>query len=856
MSVGPALVRQIVAFPRRGPEREVVKPMKMLGDRFARGLSRLVARWPTKVESSSALPKRTLVFVFVTSAVGTALLANGLSHWESHDGGRFVCYLLVALLASGLKVQLPGIDASMSVNFLFILIGILELSLPETLVIGCASGLVQCLWNTKTAPAPIKIIFNVFGMMAPAITLSAFAYHQLAPLLRNSTPLLLITAACVYFVSNTVPVTIAICLSQSKSFSKAWSESYFWSFPYYLLGAAIAGLVSMLNRRISWQTSLLVLPIMYGIYYSYRLYLGRLMNEKRRVEETAALHLHTIEALALAIQAKDDSTQDRLHRIGVYALDVAGELGLSESETDAVRAAALLHDVGKLAVPEHILSKPGRLTPEEFEKVKIHPVVGAEILRRVDFPYPVVPIVRSHHEHWDGSGYPDGLKGEEIPIGARILSAVVCFDALLAGRQYQHPASLGEAIDQVESLAGKHFDPTVVAALKRRCRGFQALVESKPHPAYREQLAVAQAKIRSGVEPAAGFEHSKSSHAQTGFIDSIAAARQEAHTLFELSHELGASLNLDETLSLLSLRLQKLVPYDSMAIYMVQGKRLVPRYASGECSRLLLSLDIPLGQGLVGWVAQNQKAIVNGNPAVEPGYPVDCNRPRLGSGLGVPLEGLDHTLGVLALYRSEVNAFSKDDLRILQAISSRLSLSIENALNYQQAENSATTDFLTGLPNARSLFLHLNREVARSEREGTTLVVLVCDLDGFKQVNDRFGHLQGNRVLQLFAQALRDRYREYDYIARMGGDEFVIVMPNLNEDSVESKAELCDQIARRIGREVCGDEVLSASVGHASYPQDGRDVEQLLSDADRRMYLVKQEHHSATKDAGSFPSVR
>ena len=291
------------------------------------------------------------------------------------------------------------------------------------------------------------------------------------------------------------------------------------------------------------------------------------------------------------------------------------------------------------------------------------------------------------------------------------------------------------------------------------------------------------------------------------------------------------------------------MPYDSIAVYVVKGNQLVPRYASGDYSRVLSSLDIAVGQGLVGWVAQNQKPIVNGNPAVEPGYPVDSSRPRLRSALAAPLEGLDRTVGVLALYRSEANAFSKDDLRILQAISSKLSLSIENALRYQEAESSATTDFLTGLPNARSLFLHLDREVARGRREDTTLVVLVCDLDGFKQVNDRFGHLKGNRILQLFAQGLRDCCREYDYIARMGGDEFVVVIPNLNEDTVESKAQLLDQIARRTGREVCGDEVLSASVGHASYPQDGQVAEQLLSEADRRMYVVKQEHHNARDHA-------
>ena len=195
-----------------------------------------------------------------------------------------------------------------------------------------------------------------------------------------------------------------------------------------------------------------MLPIIYFIHRSYRVYLDRLSAEKRHAEEMAGLHLRTIEALALAIEAKDHTTHEHLRRVRVYAVEIGKEMGLGRAELEALRAAALLHDIGKLAVPEHIISKPGRLTPEEFEKMKIHPVVGAEILERVAFPYPVVPLVRAHHERWDGSGYPDGLKGEEIPLGARILAAVDCLDALASDRQYRRALPLDEAMEKVKRL--------------------------------------------------------------------------------------------------------------------------------------------------------------------------------------------------------------------------------------------------------------------------------------------------------------------------------------------------------------------------------------------------------------------
>src|SRR6478736_8526969 len=342
---------------------------------------------------------------------------------------RFVCYLVVAVMASGLKVQLPGIDGTMSVNFLFILLGVLELSLPETLVIGCTATLVQSVWQARKRIDPVKILFNV-GMMANACYLTYITYHSLSGRFDSNRPILLMLAALVFFFANTLPISAVIALTESKSTRRVWSECYFWSFPYYLVGAAAVGLVGIVNRTAGWETSLLVLPLIYWVYRSYRLYLGRLEAEKERVEvekrhveQIASLNMRTIEALALAIEAKDHTTHTHLQRVRTYAIAVASELNLPDDEIEALRAAALLHDIGKLAVPEQIINKPGKLSREEFEKMKVHPIVGSEILERVAFPYPVAPIVRSHHERWDGTGYPEGLSGENIPIGARILSA-------------------------------------------------------------------------------------------------------------------------------------------------------------------------------------------------------------------------------------------------------------------------------------------------------------------------------------------------------------------------------------------------------------------------------------------------
>src|SRR4029077_923205 len=395
----------------------------------------------------------------------------------------------------------------LSVNFLFTLLGILELSLPETLLIGLASTLAQFYWRPARRPKFIQLFFNVSQVTVSSA--AAYSAYQLVAthILHGPGPLALLVAAITHFAFNSTAMSGIIGLTESKPVSKVWTESYLWSFPYYMVGAAIAGLVHFLNGHVGWQSSLLVLPPIYLMYRSYRLYLGKLETEKRHAEQVSSLHLRTIEALALAIEAKDQTTGEHLQRVRVYAMELAKELRLSGDDTEALRAASVLHDIGKLAVPEHIISKPGKLTPEEFEKMKIHPIVGAEILEQVHFPYPVVPIVRAHHEKWDGSGYPYGLTGEDIPIGARILSAVDCLDALASDRQYRRALPLGDAMKVVISESGKAYDPRIVELLGKHYVELERLAKEQPFQA--PVKLSTDIKVERGLAPDAGFAESE-----------------------------------------------------------------------------------------------------------------------------------------------------------------------------------------------------------------------------------------------------------------------------------------------------------------------------------------------------------
>jgi diguanylate cyclase (GGDEF)-like protein/putative nucleotidyltransferase with HDIG domain len=767
-----------------------------------------------------------------------------LLHWHSDDAFRYVCFLAIALAASVLKVHLPGIKATMSANFLFILIGVIDLSYSETLFMGCLGGLVQTLWHAEPRPRPIQWLFNLANL-ALSITAAEMVFHsQFVLKFGFQWPLLLAGAATAYFAFNTLSVSGIIAMTEKRNPVQVWKECYLWAFPYYLLGALIAGGASIVNRKFGWQFALLVFPIVYWIYRSYRTYLARLEAQKKHAEEIAALHLRTIEALSLAIEAKDHTTHDHLRRVQVYAVEIAKELGLDESQSNAMRAAAMLHDIGKLAVPEHILSKPGRLTPEEFEKMKIHPIVGADILARVQFPYPVVPIVRSHHEKWDGTGYPDGLKGEAIPIGARILSAVDCFDALASERPYRRAVTPEEAMNTLATEKGHSFDPHVVEVMERRYIELEAMVNSKESERRRLEITP---KVDRAVAPSSGFaEMTNDAEVRaTSFLTSIISARQEAQLLFELAQTLGNSLSLKETLSVVAVRLKEMIPHDSIVFFVCQEGMLIPEYVHGVDYDLFSSIRIPLGQGLSGWVASNEKPITNGNPAAETFHIGSASRvTTLQSALCVPLRGRDKVAGVLTLYHRDKNSFSKEHLRMLLAASSKLGVSVENALQYEKAQSTASTDFLTGLPNARSICLHLEKELSRVRRTKSPLGVLLCDLNGFKKVNDNFGHLTGNKLLQEVASRFKSSCREYDQVGRLGGDEFVFVLPEMTKDNVVEMEKRLSRAVEEAGRSACPEMVISVSIGSSFYPADGASGEELLSEADRSMYESKEEHYT------------
>jgi diguanylate cyclase (GGDEF)-like protein/putative nucleotidyltransferase with HDIG domain len=760
-----------------------------------------------------------LAIVIIVAIVLSTGLMTQLESW-SGDPFLYLCYFGLALLAFGLQIRSAGDRGASSMGFLFIIAALPRLNLKEETLIGFLALLFLAIRKPQTAEDKVeKLMRDLLGAGA-AILACQFVYHT--PILIRANveePVRLVLASLACFAANQFPVAIALLIGRPHDRMEAWRACAFWSIPYYLMGAAVGVLADFSQRYVSWQFTAAAGLFVLLLYHSLRTYTKRLARERELSSQMECLHLRTMEALATAIEAREQGQGAHLRRLQHFTTELGKKMGLKGADLEALRAAALLHDIGKLAIPEHITAKPGRLTPEEFDKIKIHPVIGAKILERAQFPYPVAPIVMSHHERWDGKGYPQGLSGETIPLAARVLAAVDALDSMTSPRPYRAAMTIEEAMAAIQRESGRAYDPKVVEILRKHLREWEADLV----------VAVDEKTLSTAQYPVPGQP-----------LSSITTAQQQTLALYDLTRELGASLDLDQTFQSLCSRLRRLVSFESLVVWVERGDRLVALHASGEWAGRWNQAQMALGQGVSGWVAQSGEAVLNGDFGFELNRMVGGTSAQTGSGwvLATPLAS-GEVRGVLSLYRS-VERFDSEQLRIMQVIAAKLSVAIDNGLRYRNVESSATTDYLTGLPNAAALYNHLASEIEMTRALESTLSVVVCDLDGFKSLNDRFGHLAGNEALREVGALLRSSLRDYDSAARIGGDEFVLVFAGMKPADLHGRLDRLREGVVQIGRMVCGEEVLNVSFGAASYPADGESAEVLLEQADRRMYADKK----------------
>jgi diguanylate cyclase (GGDEF)-like protein len=756
--------------------------------------------------------------------------------------------LLLAILGLGclaarlhLEVPFPSLGGGVTVGYGGTLAAFLMLGTPSALFVAVVSTILLSLIS-RPRPTWYRTVYSV-ALVTLSVAAAGAVYTRLGgspglDLSRMAGPL--VGAATTYLLTYVVLSVPGNAMTSRQGLLRGLDDALLATAPSYFAGAFVSAV--FVGGRPSWLTVVSCVPF-YLVVHANRAYCERQREHEQHVEQLGSLHLATTEALARAIDAKDQTSHGHIRRVQVYARGLARALKMSSTEVRGVETAAMLHDVGKIGVPDYILSKPGPLTRDEFRRVRRHPEIGADIIAAVPFPYPVAPYIRSHHERWDGSGYPDGMEGAAIPLGARILSVVDYFDALVSDRPYHSAMSEAEAVATLAGEAGRALDPTVVAKFLAIRPELDAELSQAP-PASTAPISFGEAALG---RPATGFAISSK---DSVFWD-IASIHREAGAMYEMAHGLGASLSIDGTMDLIESKVHQLVPLSACALFLWDKddtETLLCRAARGVDAGYLKRLALHGAEGVNGWVARHKKPVANALARWDlQMLPGDLSSVRLKSAAAWPLIVNDAVIGTLALYHVDEKFYTEELCLPLERARQQIAAVVHNALLFEQTQAASLTDALTDLPNARQLQRFVIDELARAERQNLQMALMIFDIDNFKHVNDRYGHDAGNRALCTVARALQDSVRVGDLCARYAGDEFVVVLVGCDIETAETKRT---QIRRAIEQQpfearqgVVGR--LKVSSGVAVFPVDATTYDGLLAAADGRMYGDKADRQSA-----------
>jgi diguanylate cyclase (GGDEF)-like protein/putative nucleotidyltransferase with HDIG domain len=802
-------------------------------------------------------------YIICVCAAGAGAITVSFLLGERPEPVLLLVAVAAGIASSPFRIPLPVLG-NVSIAFTFVFATLLLLGTPAAVVTATLAGAAASLLRRGGRPPIARVLFNT-GELAVSSAAAGLVFHlaggtpgPLDP--GQEWPAVLLSSAA-FFIVNSFLVAGVVSLTDAIPLLHNWRANFLWTGPAYLAGAFLGAALTLGVQTFGLMALGLSLPLLYVLYFSLNLYADRVAQERRHGRQMADLYLSVIEALALAIDAKDRTTQRHIRRVQAYAVELGRCLGITEPELEALKAGALLHDIGKLAVPEHILCKPGPLTREETEKMRIHPRIGVEILETIRFPFPLTEVVRSHHEKWDGSGYPDRLKGAEIPITARILSVVDCFDALTSDRPYRKPLSQEEALRYVESEAGTSFDPSVVEALVKNLGRLRALAE-EINRSHETATAPDKRRLLKGVEPLTRGTNLL----RASITDSIHSAQRELFALYEIAQSTSRSLNLDEAMGFLAGKIAHLIHHRCAVLYLYDKEKrsLVVRHVHGLHSQRLGHHSIAMGKRMSGWAALHRMPIhgvVQRDSAQRDGGRSDLEElledgalHGLESSLVAPLLDGDTLLGVLALYDDREHPYEDDNLRVISIIANHVATAVRNALQYGASQGSVLIDPLTRLPNARYLFVSFEEEISRALRQQVPLSIIELDANGFNEVNDQHGHAAGDRILRELARVVRGQLRGCDTCVRYAADEFIVIVPGVGRQEVA-------RLQRRIQEAIEGHEFLvhggkpvrlSVSMGSASFPEDGKSFEALIAVADARMYGVKASRRRGDADGSGY----
>jgi putative nucleotidyltransferase with HDIG domain len=714
------------------------------------------------------LSKLGQAYVLGVSVVGLAVAGSALVQLFIQEVNPQWLYLAALTLFTGsFTVRIPGIPAYLSVSDTFVFVSVFLFGPAAGAILALLDALIISLRVGKTAWQPYRILFN-----CSAVAMSSYAAGQVffwvggirplsiepAPLSHILFPLFL--CALTYFFLNSWLVTIALALEKNRRPFAVWRDSFLWLSVNYFVGSSVAGLLVTYSREIDLTTLGIIIPLLLVSYLTFKTSLGRIEDANQHLTRVNKMYLSTIETLAMAIDAKDQITHGHIRRVQRLAVGLARVVGVNdETQIKAIEAAALLHDMGKLAIPEFILNKPGKLTGKEFDVMKQHANIGADILGSIQFPYPVVPIVRHHHESWDGSGYPHGLKGVAIPLGARILSVVDCFDALTSDRPYRPRLSTEDAIAILVQRRGSMYDPLIVDRFIESQQQLSEIAEGHENEA--EAMETIATKLRVIPEP-------ESAHS----VDLDNRLPLKALSIMRSLKPSPVGVSIEDVGLLISNRLATLANFSAMALYIASDNQQSIRcgYADGSLRALLDGPEIRLGEQLSGWVAAHRTPIWNSDATLD--LPGDVARAAgVSIGSSVPLIENDVLVGTVTLYSPAGAEIALEQRMLIQALATSLAKAVSSSIAHDEMaaiDGTNQSDRETLYTLMDSLLSSRSKWPDRKHPERLTIVRVTWHVDS--SVGEQYDSMHST-----LERAIGVATNHTGHVIRLGSNDLLVV---------------------------------------------------------------------------------
>jgi diguanylate cyclase (GGDEF)-like protein/putative nucleotidyltransferase with HDIG domain len=655
--------------------------------------------------------------------------------------------------------------------------------------------------------------------------LVSIRYLALAPSLTTLLELAVIAFA--WFAVNTVALSLAIAFKFGRGFWAVWSEGLSLYVFNFAGSAAAAGLIKGFHNRVETSVFFLSIPIAVVLLQLYRFYISKYEQAQAHISDLNKLFLQTVETLAAAVDAKDRYTHGHIRRVQTFALELAKCMGITDtSQLMGIQAGALLHDIGKIAIPEFILNKPSALTDSEYAKMRLHPVVGSNMLKNIEFPYDVVPIVRSHHERWDGNGYPDGLAAEEIPIGARILALVDCYDALTTDRPYRSPMARKELTEFLRSESGRAYDPRIVEALISNLDQIEA-AGSRANAKTIDIWGIGGAEVSSsrGVR---SLQKVLPIETYSNALAGDSTMQAQLFSTFEFARANIQCLSNADVLAFMGRKLEELVAFDGAAFFLADLERgvVVAEWVLGTRAAELKGLTLPLEKKLTGWVASNNQALCNLPP-----FPDFIDSPQIQRAFSIsaiaPMNRNGMIWGAISVYRVTDTKFSEKEFRHLEILASQTALALSNCSS--RHGGGVLVDGSTSLPNGYHLHLMFDQLASDAQKFDYPFALMVFRVEE-RRIRRRWGFSVGEEAIRSIALWLRKELRDDDLLVRYSSDEFVAIIPRVDRAEAEGlKTRLESDFSMfHLPAGFQGNITLPLGIGVALFPEDGMDLEGIV----------------------------